>query len=233
MGLNPQQLSQSVQQQQQLGHPQMYQQQQQQQPQQLLHQQPSSPTLAITTGLKSLSLTGSEPDNGSGTTSSGGSSSQGTEANIQLLGKRKIQDLVLQVDSRGKLDPEVEDLLLEIADDFIDSVTTFACNLAKHRKSSTLESKDVLLHLEKNWHLTVPGYSTEDKKHDSEHSPSDLHKERSEMIYTMMEAAQDEASTSSSTEETVSPGLGDHVGSSDIVGPQSAEQLVSQSNGQI
>lgn len=49
----------------------------------------------------------------------------------------------------------------------------------------------------------------------------------------MMEAAQDEASTSSSTEETVSPGLGDHVGSSDIVGPQSAEQLVSQSNGQI
>ncbi|XP_015079609.1 transcription initiation factor TFIID subunit 12b-like [Solanum pennellii] len=225
--------------QQQLGYPQMHQnqqlQQQQQQPQQVLHQQQSSPAMDFPGGRDLLSLTGSEPDaTGSGTTTPGSSSSQGAEASNQFLGKRKIQDLVSQVDPQARVDPEVEQLLLEIADDFIDSVTTFSCDLAKHRKSSTLESKDILLHLEKDWNLTVPGFSSEDKKHRPEHSSGDLCKERLEMIPAMMEASpQAEASTSSSAKEIVSPGLGDQVGSTDIIGPLSSEELASPSNGEI
>ena len=44
-----------------------------------------------------------------------------------------------QVSPGERIDPEVEEVLLEIAEDFVDNVTNWACQLAKHRKSQTLE----------------------------------------------------------------------------------------------
>ncbi|CAO1628181.1 unnamed protein product [Sympodiomycopsis kandeliae] len=74
----------------------------------------------------------------------------------RLLTKRKISELVGELDLEEVLDDQVEDLLLDIADEFIDSVTNFACKLAKHRKSDKLEAKDVQLHLERGWNIRVP-----------------------------------------------------------------------------
>ncbi|KAJ3415984.1 Transcription initiation factor TFIID subunit 12 [Chytridiales sp. JEL 0842] len=76
--------------------------------------------------------------------------------------KRKIQEIVGQMDPKERVDSEVEQALLEIADNFIDHVTQFACQMAKHRKSNTVEVKDFSFPLERNWNLRVPGFhSTE------------------------------------------------------------------------
>ncbi|KAL8220718.1 UNVERIFIED_CONTAM: hypothetical protein K2H54_053200 [Gekko kuhli] len=81
-----------------------------------------------------------------GTPSSGGRLSPESS---QILTKKKLQDLVREVDPNEQLDEDVEEMLLQIADDFIESVVTAACQLARHRKSNTLEVKDVQLHLGK------------------------------------------------------------------------------------
>lgn len=47
---------------------------------------------------------------------------------------------------------------MEMAEEFVDNVTNFACNLAQHRKSDTLEVKDLQLHLERNWNIRIPGF---------------------------------------------------------------------------
>ncbi|GJT77212.1 transcription initiation factor TFIID subunit 12b isoform X2 [Tanacetum coccineum] len=147
-------------------------QQQLQTQQQLLQQQ--SPRIGGSAGQKSVSLTGSQPDaTASGTTNTGWKARQGPGAAI-----------IFSVDPNVVLDPQVEDLLLMLADEFIDSVTSFGATLAKHRKSSILESKDVLLHLEKNYNLTIPGFSSEREETEQNHPPSDIHKKRLDLVST-------------------------------------------------
>ncbi|PPD69970.1 hypothetical protein GOBAR_DD33153 [Gossypium barbadense] len=100
----------------------------------------------------------------------------------RILSKRSIHDIVNQIDPSEKLDPEVEDILVDIAEDFVDSITTFGCSLAKHRKSDTLEAKDILLHLERNWNLTLPGFSGDEIKTYKKPITNEVHKERLAVI---------------------------------------------------
>ena len=70
---------------------------------------------------------------------------------------------------------------MSIADEFIDSVTNFACRLAKHRGGETLEVRDLQLHLgslsvidessddlclyaERNHNIRIPGFASDETR---------------------------------------------------------------------
>lgn len=76
----------------------------------------------------------------------------------ELLPTAKLEALLHEVAPGEVLDPDVEAFLQQHVDEFVEGVTEMACRLARHRKSRTLEARDVQLFLEKNWAIRVPGY---------------------------------------------------------------------------
>ena len=92
-----------------------------------------------------------------------------------------MQQLLNQVAPNEKLQPQVEDLLLELVDDFIESTTTFAAKLAAHRGSTKLEANDVKLHLEKNWGIRVAGFGADSARNLQRPTP-EQHEKRLQLI---------------------------------------------------
>lgn len=107
-------------------------------------------------------------------------SSQGDQP---LISSGKLRELVAAVDPTQQIDPVVEEMLLQIADDFVYNVASGACQLAVHRKSKTLDISDVQLHLEKQWNVRVPGFSVpEVSKPLSKRPASEQHQRRLERV---------------------------------------------------
>jgi transcription initiation factor TFIID subunit 12 len=52
--------------------------------------------------------------------------------------------------------------MLQLADEFVDSVVTSACKLAKLRESTHLEIRDLQVILERNYNIRIPGYASDE-----------------------------------------------------------------------
>jgi len=109
-------------------------------------------------------------------------SGSSTETSGQVLTKPRLQELVREIDPTEQLDEEVEELLLQIADDFIENTVNAACLLAKHRKVSKVEVKDVQLHLERNWNMWIPGFGTDELRPYKRATVTEAHKQRLALI---------------------------------------------------
>lgn len=107
----------------------------------------------------------------------------------RVMSKRKLRELVKTVgiddgDGETVIDGDVEELLLDLADDFVTNVTGFACRLAKHRKSDNLDTRDIQLHLERNWNIRIPGYSADEIRSTRKWNPTQGYNQKMQSINT-------------------------------------------------
>ncbi|KAI5921975.1 transcription initiation factor TFIID subunit A-domain-containing protein [Camillea tinctor] len=86
-----------------------------------------------------------------------------------VLSKKKLDELVRQVCGGGTpgadgnyLTPDVEESVLNVADNFVDTVLHTACRLAKERGSKVLEIRDIQLVLERVYNIRIPGYTSDE-----------------------------------------------------------------------
>ncbi|KAF6000717.1 hypothetical protein F1559_002084 [Cyanidiococcus yangmingshanensis] len=81
----------------------------------------------------------------------------------KLLSRAKLEALLEEVAPGERLDDDVVALLQEHIEDFVEGALDYACRLAKHRKSRTIEARDVQLYLQKAWCQHIPGYGDDER----------------------------------------------------------------------
>lgn len=139
---------------------------------------------AAVTGVGASNNTAGSSSSSSQKASAAASSSSGAapDTATQILTKPRLQELVREIDPTEQLDEEVEELLLQIADDFVENTVNAACLLAKHRKVPRVEIRDVQLHLERNWNMWIPGFGTDELRPYKRATVTEAHKQRLALI---------------------------------------------------
>ncbi|XP_017062105.1 transcription initiation factor TFIID subunit 12 isoform X1 [Drosophila ficusphila] len=122
-----------------------------------------------------------------GTPSGGSKSSNHTASaagseNTPMLTKPRLTELVREVDTTTQLDEDVEELLLQIIDDFVEDTVKSTSAFAKHRKSNKIEVRDVQLHFERKYNMWIPGFGTDELRPYKRAAVTEAHKQRLALI---------------------------------------------------
>mmetsp|Transcript_39433 Transcript_39433/g.101085 ORF Transcript_39433/g.101085 Transcript_39433/m.101085 type:complete len:196 (-) Transcript_39433:420-1007(-) len=75
-----------------------------------------------------------------------------------VVPRKNIDALRAQIDPNEKLEPEVESILIDVAEDFVRAIAENASKIAAHRGSAELTAQDVSYYVDKFWHFRVPGH---------------------------------------------------------------------------
>lgn len=111
-----------------------------------------------------------------------GSPSTSTSDYVEVLPKSRLADLVKEIDTNLHLEEDVEEVLMNYVDDFIDRVINGACMIAKHRQDNTIEVKDVQQFLIRNYDIWIPGFGTDEMKPYKRSTTMESHKQRLALI---------------------------------------------------
>ncbi|TDG46861.1 hypothetical protein AWZ03_006745 [Drosophila navojoa] len=145
-------------------------------------------TAAQTAAAAGVSGGGSGGSSGSGA-GAGTSGNKGTShsaatgaENTPMLTKPRLTELVREVDTTTQLDEDVEELLLQIIDDFVEDTVKSTSAFAKHRKSNKIEVRDVQLHFERKYNMWIPGFGTDELRPYKRAAVTEAHKQRLALI---------------------------------------------------
>ena len=74
-----------------------------------------------------------------------------------LTPNRQLGELLRSIDPKYCFHPAVEELLLDMASEFVQDVVEFSGKMAKHRRSTVLEPRDLQFCLAKNYGVSLAG----------------------------------------------------------------------------
>ncbi|XP_062121927.1 transcription initiation factor TFIID subunit 12-like isoform X1 [Drosophila sulfurigaster albostrigata] len=140
-------------------------------------------------GTSATTTTTSQAAAGVGGAGGGGASGKSTNhspatgaENTPMLTKPRLTELVREVDTTTQLDEDVEELLLQIIDDFVEDTVKSTSAFAKHRKSNKIEVRDVQLHFERKYNMWIPGFGTDELRPYKRAAVTEAHKQRLALI---------------------------------------------------